>query len=263
MRSLCRVLLSSLKTLSHATLVLICFAVSVSAQQRDASAIAFLSQAVNASGGSNGITAVQDFTAQGSITHYWGENPEQGELTIKSRGLSQFRIDSNLPEGTWSFIANNGDGEQLFPDGTSAKVAFQNLLNAGSFIWPIFKVNNALSDQTTTIIDIGVVQFGNGKVRQIQIQQNSAGALSKNTKTDYFFDPLSYLILRTQDIAHPDDDAVNGGTKRLLDFGNYQNANGLLAPFAISQSVAGQQTWSIQLTSLAFNTGLSDSDFQF
>jgi hypothetical protein len=263
MRSLCRVLLSSLKTLSHATLVLICFAVSVSAQQRDASAIAFLSQAVNAAGGGNAITAVQDFTAQGSITHYWGENPERGELTIKSRGSSQFRIDSVLAEGTWSFVANNGDGEQLFPDGTSTPVALQNLLNAGSLTWPIFKVNNALSDQTTTIIDIGVAQFGSGKARHIQIQQNSAGVLSKNTKTDYFFDPSSFLILRAQDIAHPDNDAVNGGAPNILDFSNYQNVNGLLAPFAVSQSVAGQQTWSVQLSSLAFNTGLSDSDFQF
>jgi len=231
--------------------------------QRDPSAIAFLNQAVDTAGGSSAIAAVQDFTAQGSITHYWGENPEQGELTIKSRGSSQFRIESVLAEGTWSFIANNGDGEQLFPDGTSAKVAFQNLLNAGSFTWPIFKVNNALSDQTTTIIDIGVVQLGTGKARQIQIQQNLAGALSKNTKTDYFFDPVSFLILRTQDIAHPDDDAVNGGTKDLLDFSNYQNVNGLLVPFSMSQSVAGQRTWSVQLSSLAFNTGLSDSDFQF
>lgn len=154
-------------------------------------------------------------------------------------------------------------GEQLFPDGTSTPVAFQNLLNAGSLTWPIFKVNNALSDQTTTVIDLGLVKLGNVQARQIQIQQNSAGTLSKNTQTNYFFDPTSFLILRTQDAAHPDDDAVNGGTKHILDFNNYQNVNGLLAAFGISQSLGGQQTWSVQLSSLAFNTGLSDSDFQF
>src|SRR5262249_28436914 len=83
-----------------------------SGQQRDPSAIAFLNQAVNAAGTGGAISAVQDFTAQGSITHYWGENPEQGQLTVKSRGSSQFRIDSIIPEGTWSFIANNGNGEE-------------------------------------------------------------------------------------------------------------------------------------------------------
>jgi hypothetical protein len=233
------------------------------AQQRDKTALVFLGQVILKAGGSALITAVQDFTAQGTITHYWGESPEQGELTIKSRGSSQFRLDSNLPEGTWSFVANNGNGKQLFPDGTSTQVAFQNLLNAGSLTWPILKVNAALLDPTSTILDVGVVQLGNGQARQIQVQQNSAGMLSKNTKTDYFFDSVSYLILRTQDIAHPNDDALNGGTKHLLDFTNYQNINGLLIPFAISQSIAGQQTWSVQLSSVSFNTGLSDSDFQF
>ncbi len=248
--------------------VLVCV-VSATAQnpQRDPSAIAFLTQAVSASGGSNAISAVQDFTAQGTITHFWDDNPEQGQLTVKSRGLTQFRIDSIVPEGTWSSIVNNSAGEMVLPDGTVNPVAYHNTLNAGSMTWPLANVNAALLDQTTSIVDMGLVQVGSGQARQITIQQNlqsdPTGLLSKLTRKDYFFDPSSFALLRVRFLVLPDHDIVNGGAKCVLDFGGYQIVNGLLVPFSIRISLNRQQVWTIQISSIAFNTGLSDTDFQF
>ncbi len=232
--------------------------------QRDPSAIAFLTQAVSMAGGSSAIRAVQDFTAQGSITHYWNDNPEQGQATVKARGLSQFRVDSTLQEGTWSVVINNGNGELFLTDGSTKSIAYHNTLNTGSMTWPIAKINAALMDPTTTIVDLGVVQFGSSQARKIGIQQyvQPDDSFSKLTRREYFFDSSSYLLLRVQDIVHPEDDMVNGSVQRVLDFGNYQVSNGLLVPFAIRQSIAGQQIWAIQLNSIVFNSGLADSDFQ-
>jgi hypothetical protein len=254
--------------LTFMSFVLACV-VSAAAQnaQRDPSAMGFLTQAVSAAGGSGSISAVQDFTAQGTITHYWDDSPEQGQLTVKSLGPSQFRIDSAVSEGTWSSITNNSLGEISLPDGTTVSLPPHNLLNNGNLTLPIVKVNAALLDQTQSIVDMGLVQFGSGQARQIGIQQNLQNdptrALSKLTRMDYFFDSSSFLLLRVRYVVHPNTDMTVGANRVVLDFGSYQNVNGIVAPFSIKQAIAGQQIWAMQLSSLAFNTGLSDSDFQF
>jgi hypothetical protein len=45
-------------------------------------------------------------------------------------------------------------------------------------------------------------------------------------------------------------------------FSDYRAINGILVPFSITERVAGQTTWTIQLSQIAFNTGLGDTDFQ-
>ena len=57
--------------------------------------------------------------------------------------------------------------------------------------------------------------------------------------------------------------AVSGSIQHIIGFSNYQVSNGILFPLSIAESVDGQSTWSLALTSVTFNTGLSDSDFQF
>lgn len=255
--------------LSAVVTVLLACVVSVAAQgpQRDPSAIAFLSQAVTAAGGSSAIGPIQDFTAQGTITHNWDDNPEQGQLTVKSRGLSQFRIDSVVAEGTWSWVINGNSGQLAFPNGTLTPIPYHNTINVGNLTLPICEVNAALSDLTTSVIDMGTVQFGSGQAREIRIQQTFGSAptgwRSKLTRRDYFFDPSSFSLLEVQDIEHPQNDGVNGPLKHVLDFSNYQTVNAVAVPFSVTETVAGQQTWTLQLSSIAFNTGLSDSDFQF
>jgi len=256
---------------SSPALCLLLFASSALCQgtpQRDASALSFLSQALTAAGGGAAIAGVTDFTANGSITYSWGD-PVQGTTTIKSRGLTQFRLDSQVPDGTWSFVVNNGAGVLNLPNGTSSSVPYQGTLNAGSLTMPIILVSAAVGDNSVSVFDDGLVSLGSGQARQITVQQNLStssdpnGQLSKTTKRDYFFDPASFLLLQVQDTVYPLNDAVNGGVQRIVGMSNYQSSNGVTIPFSISVSLDGQTLWSIQLTSITFNTGLSDSDFQF
>ena len=246
------------------------FSHSVVAQQpsrRDPSAIAFLSQAVSAAGGTANFSAIQDYAASGTITHYWNNRTEDGQLTLKARGLTQFRLDSNVSKGTWSFIVNNGSGRLVVPSGKVTQIAGHNLLNVGSLTWPILAVNAALLDQTITVIDKGSVQLGNEQVRRIDVQKNfnvdPNGVLSKLTEKDYFFDASTLVLVRVEDERHPDNDALHGALTHTLDFRDFHTVDGALVPFWVSEKVADQKTWKIQLTSLSCNTGLSDSDFQF
>ncbi len=241
---------------------------SATTPQRDASALSFLSQALDAAGGSTTIAGITDFTATGSITYSWGD-PVPGTTVVKSRGLTQFRIDSQVPDGTWSFIVRNGTGILKLPNGAGNPVPYQGSLIAGSLTLPILQISAALNDASVTVIDDGVVPLGTGQARQISIQQNLStdidpnGHLSKTTKRDYFFDPSTLFLLQVHDTVYPNKDVVNGGVQRIIGMGNYQTSNGIAVPFSISVSQDGQTLWSVQLTSINFNTGLSDSDFQF
>jgi outer membrane lipoprotein-sorting protein len=243
------------------------FGIAQQTPQRDASALVFLSQAVSAAGSSTNLTAIQDFTASGTITLFWGTQPPQGQLTVKSRGPMQFRLDSSLPQGAWSWIANNGNGEVVLPNTQPVPIYAQNCVNSGMLTWPIVRANAALQDQTTTVIDMGLVQYGNGQARQIRTQRNlqfdPIGFLSKLTQTDLFFDPSTVTLIALQDVKHPDRDAVNTPRTHSVSYGNYQNVNGVMVPFSIMETVDGQKTWQIQVSSIAFNTGLTDADFQF
>jgi hypothetical protein len=254
----------------------LCFAIPVALPgqqakpQRDASALSFLSQVLNASGGSGAIGGISDFTANGSITFSWGGASVQGTATIKSRGTAQFRMDSQVPDGTWSFIVNNGAGVLSLPDGTGSGIAYQNTLNAGNLTLPLLSVFGALQDTTITIIDDGLVPLGSGQAQKITIRQNLPSSsdptrqLSADTKRDYFFDPSSFLLLQVQDAFHSGHNtAANNNVQHVIGFSNYRSINGILVPFSISESVAGQSTWSIALTSITFSIGLTDSAFRF
>lgn len=237
--------------------------------QRDPQALALLSQVLSNSGGSSAIAAITDFTETGTITYSWANTAVPGTTTIKSRGMSQFRIDSQVPGGVWSAVVSNGAGVLNLPDGTSAAVAYQNTLNSGNLTLPIVAVYAAVQDTTVTVIDDGLVALGNGQAHQITVQQNlsstadPSGQLSKDTKRDYFFDPSSLQLLQIQDIIPRNGLIGSGGVQHILSFSNYQVFNGISAPLGVTESADGQSTWSMSLSSVVFNTGLSDSDFQF
>jgi outer membrane lipoprotein-sorting protein len=237
--------------------------------QRDSSALSFLSQALGVSGGSAAIAGIADFTASGSITYSWGSESVQGSATIKGRGAEQFRIDSQVPDGTSSMIVSNGAGVLNLPDGTGNAIGYQNALNVGNLTLPIIAIYTATVDTSVSTIDDGVVPLGSGQAHQITIQQNlpstidPTGQLSTNTKRDYFFDPSSLQLLQVHDTVASNNAAVNNGLQHIIGFSNYQMSNGILVPLSVSESVNGQTTWSVALTSVTFNTGLADSDFQF
>jgi hypothetical protein len=46
-------------------------------------------------------------------------------------------------------------------------------------------------------------------------------------------------------------------------YSNFQQVNGVVVPFSITEKISGQQTWAIQLNAIQFNTGLTEANFHF
>src|SRR5258708_9557504 len=92
-----------MRSIRPAVGVCLCFALilSTSAQQstgpqRDAQAVAILTQCLSAAGGSPAVSAGQDFPATGAITYNWASPPLSGPVTVFGKRLPNFRLDPTV-----------------------------------------------------------------------------------------------------------------------------------------------------------------------
>lgn len=238
------------------------------APTRDPQAISVVTQSLTAAGGAQAVTAIGDYKATGTVTYFWAGQEVTGSTTIQGRGTNQFRIDSTLSSGTYTLVVSNGAGVVKDIRGVTSHISSKNALTKGNLSFPLAELATRLQDTTVSITSLGLVTYNGHQANQIRTERilaidNTPGqALSKFTTRDFFIDPETFQVLGTQDTVYPDNPAAQGSPHQIL-FSNYQTVNGILVPFTISELVGGQQTWTIQLTQISFNSGLSDADFQF
>jgi hypothetical protein len=232
----------------------------------DPQAVAVLAQALQAAGGAQALGAIQDFTATGQITYFWAGNPDQGSVTLRGRGLDQFRLDANLPEGTRSWAVSHGAGNLKETDGTESKISGHNAISLGSLTFPYLPLVAASLNSTTTVSTVGTAQVNGANVLQIRVQRHYAssydpnGLIAQLTTRDFFIDPTTSLIVKTEQMTHPQETLTVSLPEDVF-FSNYRAVNGVMVPFTITDTVNGQPIWSIQLSAIQFNTGLTDADF--
>ncbi len=236
------------------------------APQRDPQAVSVLTQVLNAAGGVSTVAAIQDFSASGTITYNWAGQAVQGPVTIYGKGLDQFRLDANMPAGTVTWVLNRTAGKLTTPDGQSASPPAYNLMTAGSLTLPIARIAKVLSDTAASLEYLGVVDregLGLHRIRVI-VPVNppiaASGVLRELGTFDLYVDPGSYQLVALSEsiwsrgnLAQPHVHEIN--------FSNYAAKGSVLVPLTISESVGGARTWSMTLTSVSFNTGVSDSLF--
>jgi len=237
------------------------------AAPRDAQAVNVLTRCLAAAGGTQAISAIQDFTGTGTITYFWAGQHVQGSVTTRGKGIDEFRLDANLPTGMRSWAVQDGAGSLKDSSGNVTAIPFANAVNLGALTVPILEVNAVLNDPAVAISYVGQVTLNGKQVYDIRIQRNfdsqtdPNGTLSKFRSRDFFIDSASFQIVETKDMTHPTDRTTDQYSHAVV-FSDYQSIAGVLVPFSVTEEVTGQQTWTITLTSMNFNTGLTDSDFE-
>jgi hypothetical protein len=261
-----------MRSIRPVAVVYLCFALVLSAYaqapQRDAQAIAILTQCLNAAGGSALVSAVQDFTATGTITYNWAGQQVTGPVAVYGKGLTEFRIDASVSGGTQSFIVNGRAGNSVPVNGPAISVPFFNVMTTGSLTFPASRIVTALNDPSTSISFVGPVAWNGSQVYQVHVAPpvdptlTLNGALSGLGQFDLFIDPTSSQLLELSENVWSNTDTGQSYLHEII-FSTYTATNGLSIPFGITEKIAGQQTWSMTLTSVTFNNGLSDSLFIF
>jgi hypothetical protein len=233
---------------------------------KDTQAVSVLTQALNAAGGLSAIGAIQDFTATGNITYYW-DQPVQGTVTVRGRGLHEFRLDATLADGVHSWFVNSSTSFQENPDGSTLPLPSQNIVKPANLTFPLLHLVMAIQDAAVTVSYGGLVTHDGQQVHDILIQRtfpqssDPLGALGRITKAHIFIDPNALTIQSILDTAYRRD-LGPGEFSHEMQFSNYQAVNGVFVPMSVTEFISNQQTETIQLTQINFNTGLADSDFE-
>lgn len=234
--------------------------------QQDPQALTILAQYVQASGGLPAIGATKDYTGAGNITFNWAGENVQGTVTVKGRGATQFRMDSSTSQGNESWVVNGLSGVLTAIDGKTTNPASYDLQNAGSLTLPVVRIAAGLNSPTMSIQLMGSVPQGNGTAYQIRLipQANPdfavVSGLNGPGTIDLFIDTSNHQLVSEVETFHSKGNVRQTFTHE-IDFSAFQAVNGLLVPMTITEKVGGQQTWTVTLTNVVLNTGLSDSDF--
>lgn len=232
----------------------------------DPRGFAILSQALSASGVSNPAKPVQDFTATGTITFFWAAKEVSGPATVKGRGHNQFRLNVNLPEGTRSLALNRSTGALKEAAGSLKEIPLHNTINVGILTYPYLSLAAALNDPLTLVSYVGAESLAGRQVHRVRVQRrfpqetDPDGTLARLCTTDYFVDAQTYLVTKTLDMTHSDDDLREDFTRE-IEFENYAVIQGVNIPTLVREKIIGQTVWELRLTNISFNTGLTDLDF--
>ncbi|MGH9470813.1 MAG: hypothetical protein ACRD1N_10800 [Terriglobia bacterium] len=117
----------------------------------------------------------------------------------------------------------------------------------------------------TTVSTVGSATVKGITATRIRIQRHYAssfdpnGLIARLTTRDFFVDPTG-LVVKTEAMTHP----IKTFTESLPEdiyFSDYQRVNGIAVPLTITETINGQKIWTVQLSSIQFNSGLGDPDF--
>jgi hypothetical protein len=238
------------------------------APDRDPQALAVLTKCVIATGGAQALGNLKDYTGKGNITYFWAGQEVNGAVTVQSARPDQFRLDANLAQGTRSWVINGGQGSIKDADGKQSTIPTFNGLALGSLTLPYSTLLQSLSDSSVTVNSLGDQIVAGKQVIRVRIQHNflsdldPTGDWSRWSAREFLIDAFTFQIAGTRAVLHSNDSSTREHTQEIL-FSDYRSVNGIAVPFSIVETIGGQKTWAIQLDSVNFNTGLTDTNFQF
>ncbi len=222
-------------------------------------ALSVLQSSIAAMGGS----LPADSVASGAVTTTAGSLTENGTIVIFTRGSDQTSEQLQTPSGTTT-VYSHGNASQV--QGTNlTPQPLELAVTAQSAYFPLQLFTNAVNDPDSAFIYIGVETVNNISAHHIRYWKAFASSpqlatLAAFSTRDVWIDAVSNLPVKVAYSDHASDGAVPAVSKGVT-YSNYQVFNGVLYPLTIQKSVNGTPWATITLSSVVFNTGLTDANF--
>ncbi len=227
--------------------------------QRDPQALAILQGAFAAMGGS----VPSDSTANGTVTTVAGSRTETGSAIILTRRTNQASEQMQTPHG-FTLVYSKGQASQVI-DSVTTPLSSELASSSRSVAFPVPLIAAVLNNPDYGFVYLGLESLNGLEVHHLQYwnsfnSQPRFQFLAPLTLTDIWIDTVSGLPQRISQIQR----AGRGSEPRIqLDvyFSNYQKVSGVLYPFSVQKSLNGSPWITFTITSVAFNTGLTDANF--
>jgi hypothetical protein len=230
---------------------------------KDPTAIAVAQKALLAMGGTS-LAAYQDSYATGNVTLYTTTGSQSYPAVLRSKGLNEFRYEIQKKQGTDTYTTDGGDACIRRADGTTQFGSTLSLYTQRIDFIPALSILANYTNSTISVQYGGATSVNGSTADVITLSVNinappgvSGSQLDQRT---IFVDQTTSLVTKIQGYQFDDS---NPGYPTLIEmyFLNYQIVNGIAVPFTRLTALSGNSSSLLALSSLTFNTGLSDSLF--
>jgi hypothetical protein len=230
------------------------------APTKDPQAISILQQSVKIMAS----TIPSDSVASGNIQIVAGSQTTPGTILILTRGYTQSLVQLTTPEMTSEVIYSNGQANEIAAGAVNVlPLELVVITQAPEFPIPVLLA--LLNDPDTSFQYIGLEATNGLSLQHVRTSDSFASRpdlqpLSSFSTRDIWIDASSGLPQRISYVRRPAHGAVAGVAIDVF-YSNYQTSSGVLFPSTIQKSLNGTPWATISIQSMAFNTGLTDSDF--
>jgi hypothetical protein len=228
--------------------------------QRDPQAVALLQSSLKAMGG----TVPADSVATGNVTIVAGSQTSTGTIRILTRGTNQSSERITLPQSSYSVTYSGGLADETI-NSTTTSIPSERTVTSQSVCFPLPFLAAAIANADDSIQYVALETVGEQSLQHIRIQNTFASQptlqqLADFTIFDVWLDASTSLPQRISFVRRNGSGAV---PRIPVDayFSSYKTTSGAAYPTQINLSLNGTPWTTITINSVAFNTGLTDSNF--
>jgi hypothetical protein len=205
-----------------------------------------------------GLQAIGTFTSP-------GDNGASSAATLTIQNGDAFRLDVNAPEGPLSIRLQGNLGQILESNGIEHRLP---LATAKSCLFAFPRIMaNSFPNALTSIVDQGPISVDGKTLQRITISDpvfaNRAVTAEDQISTiDLYFDPATHLLVKSVASVQLDSRDRERYVQAIT-YGDYRQVDGIVLPFAYTQTLNGQRQWDLQLTSVQLGPQVDDTYFSF
>jgi hypothetical protein len=205
-----------------------------------------------------------DSVATGNVTIVAGSLTTDGTIRILTRGTNQSSEQTTLPESAYTVIYSQGLADETIKS-TTTSIPLERAATSQSVCFPLPFLAAALANSDESIQYVALETSGSQSFQHLRIQNTFASQpafqqFASFSNFDVWLDATTGLPQRISFARRN-----GGGSAPSISveafFSNYKTTSGTAYPTQINLSLNGTPWTTITITSVAFNTGLTDSNF--
>ena len=232
---------------------------------KDPQALSVLTQ-MAASTGWNRLNVPRDAVATGNVTRYQGTTQETASFTMKVKSCRTHRVDVQDSAGNRSTIVN-GDSAAVVTASGAAFIPPHSAVSMQGIALPFFCDLATFSDANVSLHYSGTQNIAGQLAHRVEISripaanEPLAAAKQRASRLTVWILTANALPVQIASTTMAIDNP-SAETTTIRGLSDYRRVGGVAVPFHQQVHQAdGQLLYTLQLTSINFNVGVSDADF--
>jgi len=231
----------------------------------DLQVVTILQQSAAVMGAGN-LAQVQDSLVQGTASA--PGKSESRAFTIKAKGTNLFRLEAAEPgQAPTVAVVNRGRPSRQTREGWKGGPSANTRHRRADHIPALMLAQELLrADLSATYVGLEDVEGrGAHRIRLARVSSTLGNELdqrlTKNSEMDVFVDAQTFLVVKLS-YVHLTETDWRRGLPMEIHYSDYRNLGGVLIPTFQRRVFNGQPLSDMRISSVAFNVGLADSEFE-